>query len=82
MKYAYVNCHVLSGKKDMKAESGLCVLVDGEKITAVIPESKFNDYNLKNGEKYKKIDLGGGYLMPGLINMHVHLAGNRECYKR
>lgn len=76
MKYAYVNCHVLSGKKDMKAESGLCVLVDGEKITAVIPESEFNDYNLKNGEKYKKIDLGGGYLMPGLINMHVHLAGN------
>ena len=82
MKYAYVNCHVLSGKKDMKAESGLCVLVDGEKITAVIPESEFNDYNLKNGEKYKKIDLGGGYLMPGLINMHVHLAGNGKPQKK
>lgn len=75
MKYAYVNCRVLSGKKNMKAEEGLCVLVDGEKITAVLPENEF----FSNAEKfggYKIIDLGGGYLMPGLINMHVHLAGN------
>ena len=25
---------------------------------------------------YKVIDLHGGYLCPGLINLHVHLAGN------
>ena len=28
------------------------------------------------------VDLQGGYLMPGLINMHVHLAGNGKPQKK
>ncbi|MFR0783076.1 MAG: hypothetical protein ACLSHP_09135 [Coprococcus sp.] len=30
---------------------------------------------------YKTIDLQGRYIMPGLINMHVHLAGNGKPQK-
>ena len=72
MKYAFKNGYVLSGNADMKPESGLCVLVSDDKIEAVVPES---DANL---DGYEVIDLDGGYLMPGLINPHVHLpvAGN------
>src|SRR5574344_2470692 len=32
--------------------------------------------DLKKDNKVKVIDLQGHYLMPGLINLHVHLFGN------
>lgn len=76
MKYAFINGKILSGKEDMKPEEGLCVLVDGEKIFAILPEEQ------ADLSGYKIIDLKGGYLMPGLINMHVHLAGNGKPQKK
>ncbi|MDY6024080.1 MAG: amidohydrolase family protein [Candidatus Borkfalkiaceae bacterium] len=76
MKYAFVNGKVLSGKKDMSPQEGLCVLVDDEIITDVLPKDNA-DFN-----GYKVIDLNGAYLMPGLINMHVHLAGNGKPQKK
>ena len=76
MKYAFINGKVLSGKKDMATQEGLCVLVDDEIITDVLPKENAN----LNG--YKVIDLNGAYLMPGLINMHVHLAGNGKPQKK
>lgn len=76
MKYAIINGKILNGKKDMSAEEGLCVLVDGEKISKILPLPEANT------EGYKIIDLNGKYLMPGLINMHVHLAGNGKPQKK
>ena len=76
MKYAIINGKILNGKKDMSAEEGLCVLVDGEKISKILPLREANT------EGYKMIDLNGKYLMPGLINMHVHLAGNGKPQKK
>ena len=76
MKYAIINGKILNGKKDMSAEEGLCVLVDGEKISKILPLRE------ENTEGYKIIDLNGKYLMPGLINMHVHLAGNGKPQKK
>lgn len=76
MKYAIINGKILNGKKDMTAEEGLCVLVDGEKISKILPLCEANT------EGYKIIDLNGKYLMPGLINMHVHLAGNGKPQKK
>lgn len=76
MKYAIINGKILNGKKDMSAEEGLCVLVDGEKISKILPLRETNT------EGYKIIDLNGKYLMPGLINMHVHLAGNGKPQKK
>lgn len=76
MRYAIINGKILNGKKDMSEEEGLCVLVDGEKISKILPLREANT------EGYKIIDLNGKYLMPGLINMHVHLAGNGKPQKK
>lgn len=69
MKYAFVNGVVLSGEEDMVPQTGLAVLTSGEKIEAVVPAS--GDLS-----GYEKVDLGGAFLMPGLINLHVHLPAN------
>lgn len=76
MKYAFVGGKVLSGKKDMTPEENLCVLIDGEKIEDVLP---VREADLTG---YKIVDLKGKYVMPGLINMHVHLAGNGKPQKK
>ena len=69
MKRAYFNCILLDGTEQMEPVAHKMVLVDGEKITAIVEETA-------PCEGYEKVDLKGGYLMPGLINLHVHLAGN------
>lgn len=75
MKYAFVNGKILDGTKDMKVQEGLCILTEDEKIVDIRPEGA----DLKG---YEKIDLQGRYIMPGLINMHVHLAGNGKPQKK
>lgn len=45
------------------------------KIAAIVPE----ETRLSG---YTEIDLQGKYIMPGLINMHVHLAGNGKPQKK
>ncbi|WP_443751233.1 amidohydrolase family protein [Asticcacaulis solisilvae] len=46
------------------------VLVDGERITAVFSDSAL----ATEKAKARVVDLSGRYLMPGLIDSHVHLA--------
>lgn len=74
-KYALINGKILDGSENMTARDAV-VLVDGEKIANVLPKGDPipNDCEI--------IDLGGKYLMPGLINMHVHLAGNGKPRKK
>lgn len=74
MKYAYKNGKILNGTKDMQVQEGLVILTDGEKIADIVSkETKIGGYH--------EIDLQGKYIMPGLINMHVHLAGNGKPQK-
>ena len=75
MKYAFVNGKLLDGTKDMKVQAGLVVLTESDKIVDIVPENT-------NISGYQKMDLNGSYLMPGLINMHVHLAGNGKPQKK
>lgn len=75
MKYALTNIHLLSGRENMKPQDGLAVLVDGEKIVDIVAESAVP-------AEYEKKDLGGRYLMPGLINLHVHIPGNGKPSKK
>lgn len=66
MKTAFVNCTLLSGTKDMEPQAGMAVVVENGKITSV--EKAAGAY-----EGCEVVDLGGRYLMPGLINLHLHL---------
>ena len=75
MKFAYRNAHLLDGTRDMLPRDGLAVLTDGETIAGIVPEEAVP-------EGFEPVDLGGKYLMPGLINLHVHLAGNGKPQKK
>ena len=72
-KYALINGFVLDGTKDMEPYRAN-VLVEDEKIVSINNDEISSDYKI--------IDLNGKYLMPGLINMHVHLAGNGKPQKK
>lgn len=74
-KIAFCNGKILNGTKEMTVQTGLCLLVEGETIKGQVPAGE-----VPSG--YRKIDLGGKYLMPGLINMHVHLAGSGKPQKK
>lgn len=74
MKYAFDNANLLDGTKDMRVQPSLCVLTDGETITDIVPAGTAP-------AGYTRIDLRGRYLLPGLINMHVHLAGSARSRK-
>lgn len=75
MKYALVNGVILDGTRDMQPKTGMAVLVDGEIIKDIVPVGDVPS-------DYRKVNLGGEYLMPGLINMHVHLAGSGKPQKK
>ena len=75
MNYAFFNGKLLDGSRDMTAQEGLCLLTQGEKIQDIRPMG-----DIPAG--YEKIDLRGGYLMPGLVNLHVHLAGSGKPQKK
>lgn len=69
MKRAYANGILLDGTEQMEPVRGKVLLTENDKITAIADAGVSLD-------GYEVIDLHGGYLCPGLINLHVHLAGN------
>ena len=71
MTFALTNATLLDGTENMTAQEGMCVLVDDGKISKI---GKMADASLPDG--CEVVDLQGKYLMPGLINMHVHLCGD------
>lgn len=76
-KYAFINGKILDGSKDMQPREGECVLVENAIITDIVCNKKPEELT-----GYEVVDLHGGYIMPGLINMHVHLAGNGKPQKK
>ena len=71
MKYTLKNATLLDGTAAMEPRPNMTVWIDGEKITSI----EENGAAMPDSEI---LDLQGAYLMPGLVNMHVHLpvAGN------
>lgn len=76
MKTALINGIILDGSEQMAPVSGQAVLIEDETIAAVLPQ---NEADLTGCEV---IDLAGQYLMPGLINLHVHIPGSGKPKKK
>ena len=65
----------------MQVQEGQVILVENERITELLPAEETGKRNL-TASGYEEIDLQGKYILPGLINMHVHLAGNGKPQKK
>ena len=81
MKYVFTNGKILNGTKDMQVQEGQVILLENERSTALLPAEETGKRNL-TASGYEEIDLQGKYILPGLINMHVHLAGNGKPQKK
>lgn len=75
MKDIYINGKIIDGTKEMAVKEGYAIVVENKRIREIV---KLEEVNLNQGHV---IDLKGHYIMPGLINMHVHLAGNGKPQK-
>ncbi len=73
-RYALINGVLLDGTRDMTPQTGKVVCVEGGKIAAV------TDGPLPAG--YEPVDLAGRYILPGLINLHVHLPASGKPKKK
>lgn len=69
MNYAFTHATLLDGTKDMELRPEMTVLVERDRISSIS-----HGYVLPAG--FQEIDLRGRYLLPGLIDLHVHLAGS------
>ncbi|MCQ2462495.1 MAG: amidohydrolase family protein [Clostridia bacterium] len=74
MSYAFTDVSILNGHSDMTPVKGKAVLVCEDKIVDIVDENAIP-------ANYEKISLGGKYLMPGLINLHVHLPSSGRPMK-
>ena len=73
-RYALINGVLLDGTRDMTPQTGKVVCVEGNTITAV------TDGPVPAG--YEPVDLAGRYVLPGLINLHVHLPASGKPKKK
>ena len=76
MKYAFTNGIILNGNEDMEPEEGKVILVKEDRIEAVVSSEE------ADLEGYTVIDLKGQYIMPGLVNLHVHLPSTGKPKKK
>lgn len=68
-KYAIANANIISGKLNDGVQSGKYIVVENGKIAKITSDKAAID-------GLKVVDLNGKYLLPGLINLHVHLPGS------
>ncbi len=67
--YAIANANIITGKLNDNILSGQYIVVEDGKIKNITSDKSAID-------GLKTIDLKGKYLLPGLINLHVHLPGS------
>lgn len=69
MKTLYKNFNLLDGTKNMTLKPNMELLVENDTITKIAESIEID-------EGTRVVDLKGGYLLPGLINTHVHIPAN------
>ena len=69
--FAFINATILDGTCDMEPQRGMSVLVDKGRIVRIEPAA-----TAQLPAEAEVIDLHDSYLLPGLINMHVHFCGS------
>lgn len=78
MKHAYINGIILDGSENMVPQKDKIIFTDGGKIEKIAEaDSAGADLN-----GYEVVDLKGKYIMPGLINLHVHLPASGKPKKK
>ena len=70
-RYAFIHANVLDGRPEMQPIPNTTVIIERGSITYVGPDDR-----APIPRDAQIIDVDGAYLMPGLINMHVHLCGS------
>ena len=77
MKTAYIGGIILDGTKEMTAQKGKTVIVENGRIADIISADGLLPSDCKI------VNIRGCYLMPGLINLHVHLnSGGKPSGKK
>lgn len=75
MRTIFQNCTLLDGTEQMSPRPGTDVAIENDKIVQI------GKITPNKGDRV--VDLTGKYLMPGLINLHVHLpAGGKPRNKQ
>lgn len=69
MKTSYLHCTLLDGSEEMSPKRNMTVCVENGRIILIAEGGEAL-------EGSQVVDLAGKYLMPGLINLHVHLPGS------
>lgn len=70
----FKNCFVLDGSENMEPQKDVAVTVENGRILSIGKNSAPDNSEM--------IDLNGKYLLPGLINAHVHLPGSGKPSQR
>ena len=65
-------CGELFTAEDETVRKNMAVVVEGNKIVQCVDRSEYNEKEL-SGEDVEIIDLSDKFVMPGLIDAHVHL---------
>ena len=75
MKTSYIHCTLLDGTENMTPQ---------EDMTIVVEDGRFIEigHRMPAPVGSKVMNLEGRYLLPGLINLHVHLPGGGEPKKK
>lgn len=75
MKYALKNGIILDGSEHMHPITNKIIIIENKKIKEIVDENTMI-------ENMEIVDLKGQYIMPGLINMHVHLPSSGKPTKK
>ncbi|MFW9938260.1 MAG: amidohydrolase family protein [Candidatus Thorarchaeota archaeon] len=76
---ALINCNIIDGNRESRViENGVILVKNivekGEEAGLIIKVGNASEVQIPEG--FKKVDLKGSYVLPGLINAHCHLTGS------